>query len=167
MDGYVSRMNDYIIKYNAMSPNGYNVAVGGMIGMSFLGRKHTEETKKILSEKTKAYNSNPEVRERARRVAIEFTKTHNIGELQRKSEKWQKALAEGRIGGHARTEESKKNISKGMKEYHKGNKNKHSEIMTNAIGRKISQYTHDNKLIESFDSIKIAMKKNKNIKFEY
>jgi hypothetical protein len=48
-----------------------------------------------------------------------------------------------------------------MKEYHKGNKNKHSEIMTNAIGRKISQYTHDNKLIESFDSIKIAMKKTK------
>ena len=153
--------NDYIIKYNTMSPNGYNVAVGGLIGMSFLGRKHTEETKKILREKTKAYNANPEVRERARRVAIEFSKTHNIGELQKKSEKWQKALAEGRIGGHIQTEESKKNISDGLKKYYKGNKNKHSEIMTNAIGRKISQYTHDNKLIESFDSIKIAMKKTK------
>ena len=45
--------NDYILKYNAMSPNGYNVAVGGLIGMSFLGRKHTEETKQILREKQK------------------------------------------------------------------------------------------------------------------
>jgi group I intron endonuclease len=95
--------NDYILKYNAMSPNGYNVAVGGLIGMSFLGRKHTEETKKILREKTKARSEKPEARKRASRVAIEFNKTHDIGELLRKSEKWQKALAEGRVGGHAQT----------------------------------------------------------------
>ena len=147
--------NDYIIKYNTMSPNGYNVAVGGQIGMSFLGRKHSDETKKIISEKSKAYNANPEVRERSRQVAIEFNKTHDIGELQKKSKKWLKALAEGRIGGHAKTEEEKKKISEGLKKYYKNNK--HIKITTNIGGRKILQYTHDNKLIKSFNSIKTAM----------
>ena len=32
----------------------------------------------------------------------------NIGELLKKSEKWQKAVREGRIGGHSNTEEAKK-----------------------------------------------------------
>jgi group I intron endonuclease len=40
--------NDYIVKYNSMIPNGYNAAEGGKIGMSFLGKTHTEETKKII-----------------------------------------------------------------------------------------------------------------------
>jgi group I intron endonuclease len=154
--------NDYILKYNAMSPHGYNVATGGLIGMSFLGRKHTEETKKILREKTKAYNSNPEVRERARRVAIEFNKTHDIGELLRKSEKWQKALAESRVGGHAQTDEGKKKISDGLKKYYKNN----TVDMTNQINaikkansKKVIQYSIDGKMIISFDSMTIAESK--------
>ena len=136
---------DYIKKYNTLSPNGYNVAIGGNIGMSFLGKHHSEETKKIISENSKKYNANPEVRERARRVAIEFNKIHSVGDLQKKSEKWQKALAEGRIGGHAKTEEGKKKISEALKKYHatnEFNRKKQSEIMTKAIGRKISQYSN-------------------------
>jgi group I intron endonuclease len=163
--------NEYILKYNSMSPNGYNVAVGGQIGMSFLGKKHTEETKKIISEKSKAHNANPEVRERARQNAIKFNKTNNIGELLRKSEKWQKAIAEGRIGGHNQTEEGKKKISEGLKEYYKTqndqdiskgvkDKKKHSEIMTLSIGRKVSQYSKENILIASFNSIKEGAEKN-------
>jgi group I intron endonuclease len=142
--------SEYIKKYNSLSPNGYNVATGGKTNQSFLGKTHSEETKKILSEKSKAYNANPEVRERSRRVAIEFNKTHNIGELQKKSEKWQKAIAEGRIGGHAKTEEGKKKISESLKVYHRNNR------MTNTYGRKVLQYTLDNILIELFDSISIA-----------
>jgi hypothetical protein len=148
---------DYIVKYNTLSPNGYNVATGGKIGMSFLGKHHSEETKKIIGENSKKYNANPEVRERARRVAIEFNKTHNIADLQKKSEKWQKALAEGRVGGHAKTEEGRKNISEALKKYYANNKyteinrKKHSETMTKAIGRKISQYSNDI-LIDSFDN---------------
>ena len=152
---------DYIVKYNTLSPNGYNVATGGKIGMSFLGKTHSEETKKIIGEKSKKHNANPEVRERARRVAIEFNKTHNISDLQKKSEKWQKALAEGRIGGHAQTEEGKKKISESLKKYHADNefnRKKHSETMTKAIGRKISQYSNDI-LIDSFESIVQAYNK--------
>lgn len=142
--------SDYIKRYNSLSPNGYNVAEGGKTNQTFLGKTHSEETRKILSEKSKIHNANQEVRERARRVAIEFNKTHNIGELQKKSEKWQKALAEGRIGGHAKTEEGKRKISESLKLYHKNN------IIKTTFGRKVSQYTIDSILIETFDSISIA-----------
>jgi group I intron endonuclease len=154
--------NDYIIKYNTMSPNGYNVAVGGLIGMSFLGRKHTEETKKILREKTKARSEKPEARERASRVAIEFNKTHDIGELLRKSEKWKKALAEGRVGGHAQTEEGKKKISDGLKKYYKNNTvdmTKQINAIKKANSKKVIQYSIDGKMIISFDSMTIAESK--------
>lgn len=45
--------DEYIRKYNSLSPNGYNVAHGGKIGMSFLGMKHSDETKKKIGEKSK------------------------------------------------------------------------------------------------------------------
>lgn len=154
--------NEYIIKYNTMSPNGYNVAVGGLRGPTFLGKHHSEETKKILREKTKARSEKPEARERASRVAIEFNKTHNIGELLRKSEKWQKALAEGRVEGHCKTEEGKKKISDGLKRYYKNN----TVDMTNQINavkkansKKVIQYSIDGKMITSFDSMTIAESK--------
>jgi group I intron endonuclease len=113
--------NDYIVKYNSMIPNGYNAAEGGIRRPTFLGKTHTDETKKIMSEKSKEHNANQEVRDRARQNAIQFNATHNIGELMKKSEKWKKALAEGRIGAHSKTEEGKKKISEGLKEYYKNN----------------------------------------------
>jgi len=96
-----------------------------------------------------------------------FNSTHNIGDLMKKSEKWQKALKEGRISGHSKTDDGKKRISEGLKENYKiqkdqgiinriKDKKKHSEIMTLAIGRKVSQYSKDNTQIESFRSIKEA-----------
>ena len=131
--------------------------------MSFLGKTHSEETRKILSENSKKQNADPEVRERARRVAIEFNKTHDIGKLVRNSKKWQKALEEGRVGGHTKTEEEKKKISEALKKYHANNefnRKKHSEAMTKAIGRKLSQYTKEGVFIASFDSIVEAAEKN-------
>jgi len=154
--------NEYIKKYNSASPHGYNVAEGGNIGMSFLGKTHSEETKKKISIKSKEYNNKPEVKERSRNVAIQFNKTHNIGDLLRKSEKWKKAVEEGRIG--ATRDESKKKISDGLKKYFKNNngspinKEKHSKIMTKVNGKKISQYSKENKLLKTFDSIVLASK---------
>jgi len=164
--------NDYIVKYNSMIPNGYNAAEGGIRRPTFLGKKHTEETKKIIGEKSKAYNANPEVRERVRQNTIQFNATHNIGELMRQSEKWQKALAEGRIGGHSKTKEGKKKISESLKEYYKNNKNnkvggswkntkKMSETRRTKYGKKVSQYTKEGQFISSFDSIVEAAEKNK------
>lgn len=136
--------DEYIKKYNSASPNGYNVAQGGKIGMSFLGMKHSDETKKKIGKKSKEYSNRPEIKERAREVAIEFNRTHNIGELQRKSEKWQKALDEGRIGnrGGKRDDETKTKISEGLKKYFENNgssinKEKRSEIMTKLMVEKL------------------------------
>jgi group I intron endonuclease len=158
---------EYIKKYNSLSPNGYNVAEGGKFNAHFKGKKHSEETKNIMSIKSKEYNNREEVKERARRVAIEFNKTHNIGELQKKSEKWQKALAEGRIGCGIQNKNCnihRDKISKGLKRYYAENNNykdnfkNHSEILTKVNGRKVSQYSLDNILIATFDSIIIASK---------
>jgi group I intron endonuclease len=164
-DEYVFKFEDeYIKKYNSASPNGYNVAQGGKIGMSFLGMKHSEETKKKIGEKSKEYCNRPEVKERAREVAIEFNRTHNIRELQRKSEKWNKALEEGRIGnrGGERDNETKIKISDGLKRYFENNngsfinREKHSKIMTKINGRKVIQYSKEGVQIASFDSIVLA-----------
>lgn len=157
----------YINKYISMSPNGYNVAEGGKMGRNFLGRKHSEETKKKMGIKSINYNSSPEVRERARQRMIEFNKNNNVSELIQNSEKWQKALAEGRIGnkGGTHSEETKNKISESVKEYHKLNNNTlninqqtHSDIMTKAIGRKVSQFNKDGTLIATFNSIQLASK---------
>lgn len=163
--------NEYILKYNSMSPNGYNVAVGGIRGPTFLGKHHSNETKKILSQKSIAYHNTPEMLRKHSESAKLFNSTHNIGDLMKKSEKWQKALKEGRIGGHSKTDDGKKRISEGLKEYYKTQKDqgiinrikdkkKHSEIMTLAIGRKVSQYSKDDKQLDSFRSIKEASVKS-------
>lgn len=149
---------EYIKKYNSASPNGYNVAEGGKSGRNFLGKTHSEETKKKIGLKSKEYNSNPEVRERARQRMIELNRS---GKIQRNTENWKKAVAEGRIGnkGGTRSEETKKKISESLKgrNYTSNiNRQNHSEIMTKINGRKVSQFDMDGKLIATFDSIILA-----------
>ena len=160
--------NEYIVKYNSMSPNGYNVATGGIKGPSFLGKHHSEETKHILSKKSREYHNLPEIKEQHRKRAFEI----NIGELLKKSEKWQKAVREGRIGGHSNTEEAKKKISEGLKKYYKKqketpnnqiNKDKMRETRRIKYGKKILQYTKNGELIASFESIIEASEKEKNV----
>lgn len=158
-----------------MTPNGYNAHEGGECGGNFLGKKHTEEAKQKMRLKLIEYNKSEEVRERARRIVTEFNKTHNIGELMRKSEKWQKALKEGRIGGGGyknknkeQIQEVKNKISESLKLYYSNkcssnktssiNREKHSQIMTKLIGRKVNQYDKDKIYIASYDSIILASK---------
>jgi len=159
--------NEYIKKYNTLSPNGYNVIEGGKTKQTFLGKTHSEETKQILSEKSKIHNSKLEVREQARKNAIKFNKTHNIGELMKKSEKWQKALVERKNNSNYCTEETKNKISKSVTQYYNSinikqkeeRYKKHSIVMTKAIGKKVSQYSIEGKFIESFSSIIEAQEK--------
>jgi group I intron endonuclease len=159
---------EYIKKYNSLVPNGYNIHKGGECGGNFLGKKHTEEAKQKMRLKLIEYNKRDEVRERLRQNSINFSKTHNIGELMRKSEKWQKALIDGKIGGkgfkdknNVQLQEIKNKISEGVKRYFENNgspeiKEKHSQIMTKLIGRKVNQYDKDMVFIASYDSIIMA-----------
>jgi group I intron endonuclease len=146
---------EYIKKYNSASPNGYNVAEGGKSGRNFLGKTHSDETKKKIGLKSKEYNSKPEVRERSRQIMIELNRS---GKIKRNTENWKKAVTEGRIGGSNFSEETRKKISEKLKGHFKSEetKRKHSETMTKINGRKVGQYTLDGYLIAKFNTIKEA-----------
>lgn len=159
---------EYIKKYNSMVPNGYNLTEGGQTSGN-LGQKHTEETKRKISEWSKEYHKNPEVKKRKSeqmKAIMKETKKHiNLGERMKKSEKWQKALAEKRIGsgacGTIRSEDTKTKISKSIKElYNKKDeesnltfRQKHKQTMRKINGIKVSQFTKEDIFVKSYDSI--------------
>ena len=164
---------EYITKHNTMSPNGYNILEGGKNICTFLGKTHSEETKKKISEKAKEYNNRPEVKEKHRQTAIKTNARINMGEILRNSEKWLKARAEGRIGGKKEVVGSAigKKISESLKEYYKKHETITGEKMTNSVkeklsntmrkvnGRKVEQYTKENVFIATYDSIVEAHEK--------
>jgi group I intron endonuclease len=145
---------DYIKKYNSLAPNGYNAHEGGEFGGNFLGKKHTEEAKRKMSIKSKEYNNRPDVKERHRQLAIELNRRIKAGEIvgSSKSEKWQEYIK----NRTSLSIDTKNKIREGVKKYFENNKEKQSKIMTKAIGKKISQYTKENKQVASFDSIILA-----------
>lgn len=148
---------EYIMKFNTMSPNGYNVAEGGKSSRNFLGKTHSEQTRQKIGEKSKEFHNRPEIKELHRQQAIELNARINMSEILKKSEKWQKAVEEGRIGnrGGKHNSESNKKISESVKKYFNNidNKKKHSVIMRNINGTKIFQYNKDDVLIASYNSI--------------
>lgn len=158
---------EYIKKYNTQVPNGYNILPGGE-GGGFLGKKHTPEALKKISEAGRKFREqNPNHYETYREYHIQKTKEANISERVKQSEKYQKAVAEGRVGGGAHkdgkpSEETKKKISESVKKYFEENGGntvnieKHREAMTKAVGRKIKQYDKDNKFIKEYNSISEA-----------
>jgi group I intron endonuclease len=154
-DDCIAYEKDYIKKYNALVPNGYNISEGGNGGALFKGKHHTEETKNKLRESSKAYYSNPENRAE-----------HNdkIKNGMQKSEKWKKALAEGRVGENRRgktyqmKEESKKKIGEGLNKYYKDNRDKHTKIMSEKLGHRIEQYDNNNNYINKYISIAEAVR---------
>jgi len=159
----------YINKYNTMVPNGYNVQEGGKLVCSFKGRTHSEENKELFRKNAKEFHNRPEIKEMHRQQAIEINARINMGEILRKSEKWQKAVAEGRIGnrGGKHNLESNKKISESLKLYYKNNKHsendskkKISDLMRRLRGRKISKFSKENVFIASYDSIMEASEKN-------
>ncbi len=152
---------EYIKKYNSLHPNGYNYTEGGEPGGNFKNKTHNQETRKILSEKAKEWNKN-------NKEKLKILVSNGL----KKSDKWKKAIEEKRIGTHPKnkenkSDETKSKISNSLKKYYessesinKGSKNKekHSEILTRVNGRKMLQYSLNNELLASFDSINLAAK---------
>jgi group I intron endonuclease len=160
---------EYIKKYNCQVPNGYNILPGGQYGGSRLGIKFSDESKKKISEACKAfYRENPNHYETYREKHREAMDKVDLSSAVKNSEKWKKAIQEGRIGGKAHkdgkiSEETKEKIRESVLKYYEENtdsKNinieKHREAMAKAKGRKVAQYTNDNEFIKEYNSISEA-----------
>ena len=117
---------EYIKKYNSYGENGYNMTYGGE-GGGFIGKKHTEETKKIIKEKTSGVN-NPL-----------FGKKRTSEEIKKISEK---------LKGKNNPNISKK-ISESLKEYYK-------TVNTLKTAKKVEQYDLNNNLLHTYYSISEA-----------
>lgn len=159
---------EYIKKYNCQVPNGYNILPGGE-GGGFLGKNHSEETRKKISESGKAFREkNPNHFETYREKLKESMKKVDISLALKNSEAFQKAIAEKRVGGNSHkegnpSEETKKKIKESVIKYYKENPTnnrcnieKHREAMAKAKGRKVAQYTKDNVFIKEYISISEA-----------
>jgi group I intron endonuclease len=148
---------EYIKKYNCQVPNGYNILPGGEIGESRLGTKHTPEAIQKMVDSVKRFReANPNYYETYREKHQESIKNINYSECIKNSEKFKKALEEGRIGGGT-SEEMKNKIKQSVNEYYKnGGIIKHRVAMTNALGKQIKQFTKDNIFVKNFPSIKEA-----------
>jgi group I intron endonuclease len=162
---------EYIEKYNSMVPNGYNILPGGEKGVSRLGIKASDETKKKISEAVRKFNKeNPNHYETYKEKLRESMKKVDIGSAVKNSEAYKKAKEEGRVGARAHkdgklSEETKKKIKDTLIKYYKNqatsdkhvvNVEKHREIMANLSGKKVGQYTKDGKLVKEYVSIASA-----------
>lgn len=156
---------EYIKRYNSMVPNGYNILEGGQMGGGFKGKKHSPETIKIIQDKRKLfYINNPEAKAKALANLKESMKHVDTGACMRTSEKFKKAVAEGRIGGKnvCNYPEVKKKISDSLKKYfekngpHKIDKEHHRAVMAKAKGHSIHRCDEDGKILETYVSISDA-----------
>lgn len=177
---------EYIKKYNSIAPNGYNILEGGQCGGGFKGKHHTAEAKEQISKKGKQYFADPELlrahSERAKKQYETPESRKKASDALKNSEKFKQAMAEKRFGGysvnhHDHSEEIRKKISDGLKNYYTNNSNtkpnlnieKHRDAMAKATGKPVSKYNLDGTLIESFKSVKEAArsmgKRDGNIRF--
>ncbi len=143
----------YIKKYNTVAPNGYNISEGGC-ERGFTGLHHSEEARRKISEAVKKRFENPEERKKARENYVK----NNINEKRNQSEKWKKALAEGRLGrktGGKTSDETKKKISEGVKKVlQNGNKEQiYNKAFMTKVCRKINQLSLSGEYIKTFNSI--------------
>jgi group I intron endonuclease len=98
----------YIKKYNSQVPNGYNILPGGIGGAGFLGKRHTEESiNKIVETGNKFREKNPNHFETYREKHKKSMENVDISTSVKNSEKFKKALEEGRVGAKAHKNTSK------------------------------------------------------------
>jgi group I intron endonuclease len=152
---------EYIKKFNSISPNGYNLTIGGE-GGGFYGKKHSQETINNISIKMKQkYIDNPELRnENSKKQKIIMNTPEiklKIREGLKNSEKWKNSI-KGNHNKKVHTEETKDKIKSTSKIYFNNNENiiKHREAMSKSLGFNIIQYDMKSNFINKFCSINEA-----------
>lgn len=152
---------DYIKKYDTLVPNGYNIANGRVQTKDF----NRANLKEFLKEK----------KDHAKLIKTKVNSLSvSIKEKMEKSEKWQKALRDGRVGSkHKHSDETKNKISNSVKRYYADqmseetrtyNIEKHRNAMIKATGKPIEQYSMNDEFIKRFDSISLAVRETGIIK---
>ena len=142
---------EYIKKYNTVVPNGYNITKGGE-GGGFQGKKHTEQVKADIRNKSKQkYIDNPELKKQISERNKIIMKNPEIREKIKNgllnSEKWKKAKEENRAGNYKNnkhSEEIKNKISEGLKTYYANNEHYTSQETKNKISESMKKYHANN-----------------------
>ena len=151
-DDLVKYEKEYIKKYNSQTPNGYNILSGGQLGNGMTGYKHTETTINKIKESRRLFlQANPNHFESYRDKHKQGMSNLDMSSITKNSDKFQKALAEHRVGTvNGQTHESKQKIRNTLKEYYKNSENKVNTLTTN---KAIVQYDKDNNMIKEYISI--------------
>lgn len=157
---------EYIQKYNTIQPNGYNILLGGQLGDGYVGFKHTPEAIERMKESCRKFREkNPNHYETYRERHQATMKTINISECVKRSEKFQKAMAERRENNKQgiskkMSEETKEKIRKSLKEYYeknepkkKGSNQNHIDGVNRVLSKPIAQYTKEGTLVKEYISI--------------
>jgi group I intron endonuclease len=148
---------EYIKKYNSITPNGYNILEGGQCGGGFKGKKHSQETVLKIKENLRLLYADPSLREKLAASARESNKRLNISQLVKSSEKFKKAVTEGRVGSASwrtsltpdKKQDIYKRVSSSLKKYYETanpdsichvNIDKHRKVMAAAVGSRITSY---------------------------
>lgn len=159
---------EYIAKFNTQVPNGYNITKGGEGGAAFTGRKHTAETIAKIKQNLRKHYENPEyirrLSESVKNAMASPEVRKKVSENLRNSEKFRKAVEEGRVGKGILeyTPEIRSKISESLKKHFEKNGpnqinvEKHRSAMAKAKGVSIYQYSTDGKFVASHESIKSA-----------
>lgn len=173
---------EYIKRYNTLVPNGYNISTGGKATYGFLGKTHSEETRKVISQSVKERfaDVNERVKASDRMKAVlaergdEISKKISDSVLQ--SDKFKRAKELGIVGNSVNrpngvrmhTEEEKKKISESVKRYFSEHSNKgtnhiniekHRHSMAKAVGRAVLQYDLDGNFLGEYESFADAARK--------
>jgi group I intron endonuclease len=157
---------EYITKHNCIVPNGYNILEGGQGGAGFRGKTHTAETVEKIVASLKERCSDPtyieQQRENTRKLMANVDRKE-FGNKIKESEKYKKALEEGRVGGSGHkngtlSTETKEKIRKSVNKYYESNGDtrcieKHREGMAKAKGRNVDQYDKEGNFIKTHISI--------------
>lgn len=129
----------YIKKYNSQVPNGYNITPGGE-GGGFKGKKHTEETKKKISNNKKNYYSDSE----------------NI----KKHSDLMKEINKNEREGKPLSDDTRQKISESLYNYHNKDKEEKKIRLIFSDTQKILQLKLDDTPLSIYKNIKCASKMN-------
>ena len=150
---------EYIEKYHAQVPNGYNILPGGQLGGGFLGKTHSAESIEKIKESSKKFReAHPHHYETYREKLKESMKKVDLSTCIKQSEKFQKAIHDCKMSG-PKSEEQKKKISESLCRYynnienHRHPSNKQIEAIKKALGKPIAQYTAENVFVKEYVSI--------------